>query len=208
MTGPDGASHQALEEITLTRVLPNLTVFVPCDYIEAKKATLAAAKIKGPVYIRLGREAIPIITTADTVFEPGRGIVMRPGTDLTIIACGVMVNEALQAAVALQERGISARVVNLHTLKPLDETLIEKCARETGAIVTAEEHEIYGGLGGAISEAIVKSWPVPVEMVGVKDQFGESGQPEELLRHFNLKDTDIVAAAEKVLARKNKKQGI
>ena len=202
LTGLDGASHQALEEIALTRVLPNLTVFVPCDFIEAKKATLAAAEIKGPVYIRLGREAVPIITTKETPFQPGKGIVMRPGKDLTIFACGYLVYEALQAAEQLDKKGISARVVNLHTLKPLDEELIISCARETGAAVTAEEHEIYGGLGGAVSEVLAKNYPVPVEMIGVRDRFGESGTPEELLALFELKDINIVASAEKVLTRK------
>lgn len=202
LTGPDGASHQALEEFALTRVLPNLTVFVPCDFLEAKKATLAAAEIKGPVYIRLGREPLPILTTKETPFIPGRGVLMKEGKDITIIACGSLVFESLQAAFTLEKENINARVINIHTLKPLDEKLIIAAAKETGAIVTAEEHQIYGGLGSAISEVVVKNCPVPLEMVGLEDTFGTSGSPEELMRFFHLKDTDIVTAVKKVLARK------
>ena len=202
LTGPDGASHQALEEFALTRVLPNLTVFVPCDFLEAKKATLAAAEINGPVYIRLGREPLPILTTQETPFIPGHGLLMKEGKDITIIACGSLVFESLQAAILLEKENINARVINIHTLKPLDEKIIIEAARETGAIVTAEEHEIYGGLGSAVSEVVVKNYPVPLEMVGLEDTFGTSGSPQELMRFFHLKDTDIVAAAKKVLARK------
>lgn len=202
LTGPDGATHQALEEIALTRVIPNLIVFVPCDFIEAKKATMAAAQIKGPVYIRLGREPVPILTEETAPFTPGKGIVSRKGGDLTIIACGYMVHEALQAAEVLSKEGVNARVIDLHTIKPLDEEIIIQAARETKAVVTAEEHQILGGLGGAVSEVIVKNCPVPVEMVGIIDDFGESGTPEELLRLFHLKDIDIVKACQKVLGRK------
>ncbi len=202
LTGPDGASHQALEDLTLTRVLPNLTVFVPCDFLEAKKATLAAAEIKGPVYIRLGREPLPILTTKETPFIPGQGLLMKEGKDITIIACGSLVFESLEAAFLLEKENINARVINIHTLKPLDEKIIIAAARETGAIVTAEEHEIYGGLGSAVSEVVVKNCPVPLEMVGLEDTFGTSGSPEELMRFFHLKDTDIVTAVKKVLARK------
>ncbi|MBI5554719.1 MAG: transketolase family protein [Elusimicrobia bacterium] len=202
LTGPDGASHQALEEFALTRVLPNLTVLVPCDFLEAKKATLAAAEIKGPVYIRLGREPLPILTTRETPFIPGQGLLMKEGKDITIIACGSLVFESLQAAVLLEKENINARVINIHTLKPLDEKIIIAAARETGAIITAEEHEIYGGLGSAVSEVVVKNYPAPVEMVGLEDTFGTSGSPEELMRFFHLKDTDIVIAVKKVLARK------
>lgn len=202
LTGPDGASHQALEEFALTRVLPNLTVFVPCDYVEAKKATLAAAEIKGPVYIRLGREPLPILTTQETPFIPGQGVLMKEGKDITIIACGSLVFESLEAAFLLEKDNINARVINIHTLKPLDEKIIIAAAKETGAIVTAEEHQIYGGLGSAVSEVVVKNYPIPLEMVGLADTFGTSGSPEELMRFFHLKDTDIVKAVKKVLARK------
>lgn len=202
LTGPDGASHQALEEFALTRVLPNLTVFVPCDFLEAKKATMAAAELKGPVYIRLGREPLPVLTTPETPFIPGAGLLMKEGQDVTIIACGSLVNEALQAAVLLEKENIKARVINIHSLKPLDEKIIIKAAQETKAIVTAEEHQIYYGLGSAVSEVIVKNYPVPLEMIGMNDSFGTSGTPEELMRFFHLKDIDIVAAAKKVLARK------
>ncbi|MDD5131723.1 MAG: transketolase C-terminal domain-containing protein [bacterium] len=202
LTGPDGASHQALEEFALTRVLPNLTVFVPCDFLEAKKATIAAAELKGPVYIRLGREPLPVLTTQETPFIPGEGLLMKEGRDVTIIACGSLVAEALQAAALLEKEKISARVINIHSLKPLDENIIIKAARETKAIVTAEEHEIYGGLGSAVSEVVVKNYPVPLEMVGLADSFGTSGAPEELMRFFHLKDVDIVAAVKKVITRK------
>jgi transketolase len=202
LTGPDGASHQALEEFALTRVLPNLTVFVPCDFLEAKKATIAAAEIKGPVYIRLGREPLPVLTSPETLFIPGEGLLMKEGQDVTIIACGSLVTESLQAASMLEKENIKARVINIHSLKPLDEKIILKAAKETKAIVTAEEHEIYGGLGSAVSEVVVKNYPVPLEMIGLKDSFGTSGSPEELMRFFHLKDLDIVAAAKKVIARK------
>ncbi len=202
LTGPDGASHQALEEFALTRVLPNLTVFVPCDFLEAKKATIAAAEIDGPFYISIVREALPVLTTRETPFIPGQGLLMKEGKDITIIACGSLVYESLQAAIFLENENISARVINIHTLKPLDEKIIIAAAKETEAIVTAEEHEIYGGLGSAVSEVVVKNFPVPLEMVGIEDDFGTSGSPEELMRFFHLKDTDIITAVKKVLARK------
>ena len=200
--GLDGATHQALEEISIIRSIPNLTMMVPCDYWEAYKATLAAAAHVGPVYIRLGREDVPVVTAEDTPFAFGRGEVFADGGDLTIVACGVMVYEALRAREALLERGIAARVVNLHTLKPLDVALLERCARETGAIVTAEEHQVNGGLGGAVAEAVVRTHPVPMELVAVMDRFGQSGKPDELMGAYGLKAADIVAAAERVLARK------
>jgi transketolase len=203
--GPDGATHQAMEEVSIIRSIPNMSIVVPCDYWETYKATIAAAKHEGPVYLRFGREDVPVVTAESTPFTFGKGEIFGEGRDLTIIACGVMVYEALRAREALAERGVEARVVDLHTIKPLDRALIERCARETGAIVTAEEHQVNGGLGGAVAEVVVRSHPVPVEMVAVMDRFGQSGKPAELMDAFGLRATDIVAAAERVLARKRPK---
>jgi transketolase len=200
--GLDGATHQALEEISIVRSIPNLTMIVPCDYWEAYKATRAAAAHVGPVYLRLGREDVPMVTAEDTPFTFGRGEVFAEGGDLTLVACGVMVYEALRARETLLERGIAARVVDLHTLKPLDVALLERCARETGAIVTAEEHQVNGGLGGAVAQAVVRTHPVPMEFVAVMDRFGQSGRPDELMAAFGLQAKDIVAAATRVLERK------
>jgi transketolase len=202
--GPDGATHQAMEEISIIRSIPNMSMVVPCDYWETYKATIAAARRRGPVYIRFGREDVPVVTSQDTPFTLGRGEIFAEGRDLTLVACGVMVYEALRARETLLERGIHARVVDLHTLKPLDVPLLERCARETGAIVTAEEHQVNGGLGGAVSEAVVRSFPVPMEFVAVMDRFGQSGKPDELMDAFGLRARDIVVAAERVLARKRR----
>jgi transketolase len=201
--GPDGATHQALEEIAMMRSLPNMRVIVPCDYWQTNKATKAAAAINGPVFIRFGREAVPTITDADTPFEVGKGIVMRGGGDVAIIACGVMVFEALVAAETLAAEGIDCRVINLHTIKPIDRDLIVNAAKECGAIVTAEEHQIHGGMGSAVAEVLVGHAPVPQEFVAIMDRFGQSGQPEELLKAFGLKSGDIVAAVHRVLKRKS-----
>ena len=200
--GPDGATHQAIEEIGLMRILPNMTIVVPCDALEAKRATLESAQIKGPVYIRLGRSAVPIFTSTEEPFRIGKAVTMRDGGDVTIIACGVMVNEALMAYEELGKKGIRARVINLHTPKPIDKDAIIKAARETGAIVTAEEHLLYCGLGSAVSEVVSQEAPVPMGMVGIRDRFGESGEPEELLKKFGLTAADIVKAAEDVLKMK------
>jgi transketolase len=179
-----------------------MSMIVPCDYWETYKATMAAADHAGPVYIRFGREDVPVVTSKDTPYRWGRGEVFAEGQDLTIIACGVMVYEALRAHEALAAKGIGARVVDLHTIKPLDRDLILQCARETGAIVTAEEHQVNGGLGGAVAEVIVQNLPVPMELVAVHDRFGQSGKPAELMDAFGLRAKDIVVAAEKVIARK------
>lgn len=200
--GADGATHQSIEEITLMRVLPNMKVVVPCDAIETRKATIQAGEVSGPVYIRFGRSPIPIITTKDTPFILGKAITMRKGKDVAIFACGIMVYEALEAAKELDKKGISAGVINLHTVKPIDEEIIFKAARETGAIVTAEEHQLSGGFGSAVTEVTVKQYPVPVEMVGIKDRFGKSGSPQELMQDFGLTRFDIIKAVEKVLKRK------
>ena len=201
--GPDGATHQAMEEISIVRSIPNMSMIVPCDFWETYKATLAAAQHQGPVYLRFGREDVPVVTAEDTPFTFGKGAVFAEGRDLTIIACGVMVYEALRARETLAERGLSARVVNLHTVKPIDAALIERCARETGAIVTAEEHQVNGGLGGAVAEVVVRSHPVPMEFVAVMDRFGQSGKPAELMDAFGLRAKNIVAAAERALQRKS-----
>lgn len=200
--GPDGATHQALEEVALMRVLPNMTVIVPCDAIETRKATLCAAEINGPCYLRFGREAVPIVTEDSMPFEVGKGILMRDGNDVSIIANGSLVYEALVAADELSSEGISARVINLHTVKPIDEEIIIKAAIDTGAIVTAEEHQIYAGMGSAVAEVVVKNFSVPMEFIGIKDTFGESGKPDELMEKYGLKSNNIIYAVKKVLKRK------
>jgi len=200
--GEDGASHQSLEDITLMRVLPNMKVVVPCDAIETRKATIQAAEVWGPVYIRFGRPPVPTLTKEDTPFVLGKAITMREGKDVAIFACGIMVYEALEAAKELHKKGISARVINLHTVKPIDEEKIFEAARETGAIVTAEEHQLSGGFGSAVAEVVGRQFPVPVEMVGIKDRFGESGSPQELMQDFGLTRFDIVKAVERVVKRK------
>ncbi|MDP2929709.1 MAG: transketolase family protein [Candidatus Omnitrophota bacterium] len=200
--GPDGATHQALEEISLMRILPNMTVIVPCDAVEAKKATISAANHKGPVYMRLGRSGAPVITKEDAPFKIGKADCVREGKDVTIFACGQMVYESLVACEALRSAGIDARLINMHTPKPIDKDCIIKAAKETGAVVTAEEHTIAGGLGSAIAEIVAENCPVPVKFVGVRDKFGQSGEPEELFEHFGLKAKDIVAAAKAAIAMK------
>ena len=202
MVGPDGATHQALEEISIMRCLPHMTVLVPCDLIETKKATIAAADYNGPVYIRYGRENVPIITEDKTPFEIGKAIKMKDGKDVCIMACGSMVYESLMAAEILEKEGISARVLNIHTIKPIDRQAIIDAAKDCGAIVTAEEHQIFGGFGSAVAEVIVANCPVPMEFVGVNDTFGESGKPADLIVKYGLKDVNIAEAVKKVLKRK------
>jgi transketolase len=202
--GADGATHQSLEEIALSRVLPNMKVIVPADYWESKKATIASASIHGPIVIRFGREKVPVITTEKTPFVFGKAETFRFGHDVTVFACGPMVYEALIAAKELEKRGIDVRVVNMHTVKPLDEKAIIDAAKETGAIVTAEEHQVNAGFGSAIAEVVVEHYPVPMKRVGVIDRFGESGEPDQLMVEFNLKSADIIKAVENVLDRKKK----
>ena len=202
MVGPDGATHQALEEISIMRCLPHMTVLVPCDLIETKKATIAAADYNGPVYIRYGRENVPIITEEQTPFEIGKAIKMKEGKDVCIMACGSMVYESLMAAEILEKEGIKARVLNIHTIKPIDKQAIIDAAKECGAIVTAEEHQIFGGFGSAVAEVVVANSPVPMEFVGVNDTFGESGKPADLIVKYGLKDINIVNAVKNVLKRK------
>jgi transketolase len=203
--GPDGATHQALEEIAIMRAIPNMKMIIPADYYETLKATKAAAAIPGPIYIRFGREKVPVVSDQNTPFVFGKANVLRNGGDIAIIACGVMVYEALVAAEELARKNISARVINMHTLKPLDEACILKAAEECGAIVTAEEHQIYGGLGSAVAQVVAREYPVPMDYVAVMDRFGESGQPDELLDSFGLRSQDIIDRVQKVLKRKVEK---
>jgi len=200
--GEDGASAQCLEDFAIMRVLPHMKVICPADYIEAKKATRAIANAFGPFYMRTSRAPLPIITKEEDQFVIGKANVLRAGKDATVIACGVMVTEALSAAEKLKAEGIDLKVVNMHTIKPIDAQMIISSAKETGAIVTAEEHQLAGGLGSAVAEVLAQQYPCPVEMVGVKDSFGESGTPAQLLAHYGLKDVNIVEAVKKVISRK------
>lgn len=200
--GEDGASHQSIADIAVMRALPNMTVIVPADGIEAEKAVLAAAELDGPVYIRLGRSAVPLLYNEEYTFRTGQASLLRQGSDVTVMACGIMVAEALKAAEDLEKQGISVRVLNISTIKPLDIAAITSAAMETGAVVTAEEHSIIGGLGGAVAEALVENAPVPMVRVGVQDTFGESGKPQELLEKYGLTAENIKEAVRNVLKRK------
>ena len=200
--GEDGGSHQMLEDIALMRALPNMTVIVPADGIETKQAVKAAAEYEGPVYIRMGRPKVPVLFGDDYKFEIGKGVVLKEGTDVTLVGTGIMVSKAVEAAELLAAEGISAAVVNISTIKPLDAELIIAQAQKTGAIVTCEEHNIYGGLGSAVAEVLVENCPVPMTRVGVADQFGESGLPDELLEKHGLTAANIVAQAKAVIAKK------
>jgi transketolase len=200
--GEDGASAQCLEDFAIMRVLPNMKVICPADYFEARKATRAIADTYGPFYMRTSRAPLPVITKEEDAFVIGRANVLRAGQDATVIACGVMVSESLSAAEKLKDEGIDLKVVNMHTIKPIDVQMIVNSARETGAIVAAEEHQIAGGLGSAVAEVLVQHYPCPMEMVGVKDSFGESGTPTQLMTHYGLKDVNIIEAVKKVIARK------
>ena len=201
--GEDGATHQVLEDIGMMRMLPNMTVVVPADYNQTLQATLAIAAWDGPVYLRFGRPSVPIFTPDDAVFQIGKADLLVQGTDVTIIACGHMVWKALEAQVKLAEKGISAEVINMHTIKPLDTEAILSSVAKTGCVVTAEEHMMNGGLGDAVAQVLAKSSPAPQEFVAVNDTFGESGTPNELLKKYHLETTDIVLAAERAFARKN-----
>lgn len=201
--GEDGATHQMLEDIALMRALPNMTVTVPADAAETKAIIRWAARYEGPVYIRMGRAAVDDVMPEDTKFTPGKATCLHEGHDVTLIACGVMVAAALQAAEMLAEEGIGARVINMSSIKPIDKDAIVSAARETGAIVTAEEHNQIGGLGAAVAEVVVATRPVPVEIVGTKDTFGESGKPALLLEKYGLTAKDVAAAAKRAMARKS-----
>ncbi len=200
--GEDGASHQAIEDISLMRSIPNMTVIVPADAEETRKAITFAAEYHGPVYIRLGRMSVPDLFTADYKFEHGKAVQLVDGKDATIMATGIMTAPAKVAAEMLGKEGISVRVLNFHTIKPIDKDAICKAAEDTGAVVTCEEHSIIGGLGSAVAEVLVENNPVPMERVGVMDTFGESGTPEALLVKYHLTAEDIVLAVRKVISRK------
>lgn len=197
--GEDGASHESIEDISIMRSIPNMTVVVPADGIETEKVILEAAKYNGPMYVRLGRSAVPTLFGEDYKFEIGKGTVLRDGNDATIIACGMMVNEAIMAHEELKAEGINVRVINMSTIKPIDRELIVKAAKETKAIVTAEEHSIIGGLGSAVSEVVSEECPVIVKKVGVKDVFGESGTPAELLEKYGLTAKHIAESVREAL---------
>ncbi|HUD03496.1 MAG TPA: transketolase family protein [Patescibacteria group bacterium] len=198
-TGEDGATHQALEDIALMRVLPNMVVVVPGDSVEAEKATLAIAKEKRPCYLRLARIASPVFTTKDTPFEIGKAYVLESGRDITIIATGTMTHPALMAADKLFKDGIDAEVVHVPTIKPIDAITICESAKKTGAVITIEEHQIAGGLGGAVAEVLAEECPTPMRRMGIKDRFGESGHPDELLEHFGLTAKNIIVTAHELL---------
>ncbi len=203
--GPDGATHQALEDIAITRVIPNLTVVVPCDSIEARKVTIALAATPGPAYFRLGREKTPVMTTEETQFQLGKAEVFKEGKHVALIGSGPILYNGLMAAMELEKEGISVLVINNHTIKPIDVETIVWAAKLTGAVVTLEEHQIMGGAGSAVAEVLAKHFPVPIEMVGMPDSFGESGQPEELLKKYAMDTESIKQAIKKVIQRKNEK---
>ncbi len=201
--GEDGATHQILEDIGLMRMLPNMTVVVPCDYNQTKAATKAIAKHHGPVYLRFGRPKWPIFTTADQAFEIGKADVIQEGIDVTIVACGHLVWKTMEAAQILKEKNISVELINLHTIKPYDEKTVLESVTKTGCVVTAEEHQINGGIGDLISGSLARNNPKPIEMVAVNDQFGESGTPQQLMEKYGIDTPNIIAAVERVLSRKS-----
>ena len=201
--GPDGATHQALEDIAIMRVLPNMTVVVPCDAYEAYAATLALAEHDGPAYMRMGRSEFPVIKDKDCTFQIGKADVIREGKDVSIIACGQMVQTSIEAAELLEKEGISAEIINMATIKPLDAEAIIATAKKTGAVVTAEEHSIIGGLGSAVAECLAENYPVPMGRVGTKDTFGESGEAEELLAKYGLTAKDIAEKAKETINKRS-----
>lgn len=200
--GEDGATHQIMEDIGLMKMLPNLVVINPCDYNQTKAATIAAAKYVGPVYLRFGRPVVPIFTDENAPFEIGKAIKMIEGKDVTIIATGHLVWKAVEACEILEEKGYSVELINIHTIKPLDKEAILESIKKTRCVVTAEEHFMNGGLGDSVAQLLALECPTPLEMVAVDDKFGESGKPDELMRHFHLDSVDIVNAVEKVVKRK------
>lgn len=200
--GPDGATHQAIEDIAIMRPIPHMTVVVPCDSIQTQKATLAVARRWGPTYLRFGRDKSPIVTTQDTPFEIGKAQTFRSGADVALIACGILVYNALVAASELAEDGIECMVVNNHTVKPMDESAIVAAARSCGVVVTVEEHQVHGGMGSRVAEILAAQYPVPIEFVGVQDQFGQSGEPAELIEFYGMGTGAIKAAARRALQRK------
>ncbi len=201
--GPDGATHQATEDIAIMRVMPNIRVFVPCDAIEARKATVAAAKLWGPVYLRFGREKSPVVTTEATPFTPGKATIFWESKKprCAIVGCGILMHQALLAARELDAEGIGTVVMNCHTVKPLDERTILDAARRCGSVVTVEEHQVHGGLGGAVAELLAREHPVPMEFVGLRDTFGESGPPAALLERYGMGPGSVAGAVRRVVRR-------
>jgi len=199
--GEDGATHQILEDIGMMKMLPGMTVVVPCDYNQTKLATMAIAKLEGPVYLRFGRPKVPNFTPADATFEIGKAQLIQEGTLVTIVACGIMVWKAIEAGIALAEKGIQAEILNMHTIKPLDEAAVLKSVRKTNCVVTAEEHQRNGGLGDSIAQLLAREYPCPIEMVAVNDSFGESGTPAQLMAKYGIDTADIIKAAEKAIER-------
>lgn len=200
--GEDGASHQSVEDIAVMRVIPNMTVIVPADGVETKKVINEIVRYKGPVYVRLSRGKSPVVLDDSYSFEIGKGVVLKDGTDVSLIACGVMVYKALQAADILGKEGVSARVINISSIKPIDADLIIRAARETGCVVTAEEHSIIGGLGGAVAETLAENCPIPVKRVGIEDKFGTSGDADLLMELYGLTADNIAKAAREVIKKK------
>ena len=200
--GPDGATHQAVEDIAIMRVIPHMTVVVPCDSIQTKKATLALTEMHGPVYLRFAREKSPIVTTEQTPFEIGKAQTFRAGGDVAIIACGILVYNALVAAKELEREGIDCLVINNHTVKPMDEPAIVEAAKRCGAVVTVEEHQIHAGMGSRVAEILAQRHPVPIEFVGVNDRFGQSGDPVELIEHYGMGTGAIKEAVRRARSRK------
>ncbi|MCF6155480.1 MAG: transketolase family protein [Candidatus Brocadia sp.] len=202
--GPDGASHQCIEDISLMRTIPTMAVVEPCDAVETRKTILAAVDYKGPLYIRLGRAAVPIITKKEDPYTIGRANILRTGEDVAIIACGALVVHSLAAADMLSEEGIKATVVNMHTVKPIDREILENAAKQSKAVVTAEQHVLDGGLGSAVASILARTYPVPIEMVGIDNRFGQSGEPDILFKEYHLLPEDIVLAAKRAIERKKK----
>ena len=202
--GPDGATHQAVEDIAIMRVIPHMTVVVPCDSIQTKKATLALTEMHGPVYLRFAREKSPIVTTDQTPFEIGKAQTFREGKDVAIVACGILLYNALIAAQELAAEGIDCMVINNHTVKPMDAPAIVDAAKRTGAIVTVEEHQVHAGMGSRVAEILAQEHPAPIEFVGVNDQFGQSGDPAELIEHYGMGTTAIKDAVRRVLKRRTR----
>ncbi len=200
--GEDGATHQILEDIGMMKMLPHMTVIVPCDFNQTKAATMAIADLEGPVYLRFGRPKVPIFTAADQDFVIGKAQTIAEGTDVSIIACGHLVWRAVEAAKALEAEGISVELINMHTIKPLDEEAILRSVAKTGCVVTAEEHQMNGGLGDSVAQVLVRNQPAPLEMVAVNDSFGESGTPDQLMRKYGIDTPNIIEAAKKVISRK------
>jgi len=202
--GPDGASHQCIEDISLMKTIPTMTVVEPCDAVETRKAILAAVAHKGPIYIRLGRAAVPVITKKEDLYTIGKATILRNGKDVAIVACGALVANSLTAADVLSKEGIEATVVNMHTIKPIDQEILVKVAKQVNAVVTAEQHVLDGGLGSAVATVLARNYPVPMEMIGIDNRFGQSGEPDILFKEYHLLPEDIVVAAKRAIERKKK----